>query len=481
MNEEEIRNYLMNTINSTHYLVQDKIYRDDKKFNERNDFDRIKKYIDNFIEKPNDDKFIVMPGLRGVGKTTLLYQFYDYLTTKHNLNHHQILYLNLNRLKDKGKINLLSCFDIFIKDINDEAYINKEALFIFVDEAHYAPNWGLVGKITYDETSNVFMIFSVSNALTLNINPHTGRRALKREINPINFGEYLYLKYYYEIPHDMKEAYVDLIFHGDIENLYKIEKHIQLNSFVKLKRDVRKEWDLFMKYGGLPFTLNKKHVEAKEYTLEVKDFIVEKDLPLINSHSTETINAAYPLLDIIALQKPGTLSEEKLSNNLDISKTAVRDLLKTLTKSLIIFNISAYGPVSKQERKPKEYYYWSTQIKAAIFENDGGSNLRSLQEIRGILLENYVAYSLYRLKVEYNYNFSIYYDSRKGGVDFLIKTVTGKIIPIEVGIGKKNKRQITSAIDYYKSDYGIVISDTTSKITKEDNIIFVPYITFTLF
>jgi len=117
----------------------------------------------------------------------------------------------------------------------------------------------------------------------------------------------------------------------------------------------------------------------------------------------------------------------------------------------------------------------------AIFENDGGSNLRSLQEIKGILLENYVAYWIYRLKVEYHHNFKMYFDPRKGGVDFLIKTIHGDIIPIEVGIGKKNKRQSISAMDYYKSDYGIVISDTTSKIIKEENIIFIPYITFTLF
>ncbi|MBQ6220676.1 MAG: ATP-binding protein [Methanosphaera sp.] len=481
MNEDEIRNYLLNTINSTHFLVQDKIHRDDKKFNKRNDFYRIKKYLDNFIEKINDDKFIVMPGLRGVGKTTLLYQFYDYLVTEHNIKYHQILYLNLNRLKDKGKIDLLSCFDIFIKDINDEAYINKKPLFIFVDEAHYTSNWGLVGKITYDETSNVFTIFSGSNALTLNDNPYTGRRALKREINPINFSEYLYLKYYCEIPQNMKEAFIELIFHGNITEFSKIERYMQLNNFMQLKREVKKEWEIFMKYGGLPYTLNKGYVEAKEYTLEVKDEIVERDLPLIKSHKKETLEAAHPLLDIIALQKPGTLSEEKLSKNLGISKTAVRELLQSLTKSLIIFNITSYGSASKQERSRKEYYYWSTQIKAAIFENDGGSNIRSLQEIKGVLLENYVAYSLYRLKVEYHYNFSIHFDPRKSGVDFLIKTINGNIIPIEVGIGKKNKRQITSAIDYYKSEYGIVISDTTSKITKEDNIIFVPYITFTLF
>ena len=159
MDEEEIRNYLMNTINSTPLLVQDKTQTNDKKFNKRYEFYRIQKYIDTFLDKKYDDRFIIMPGLRVVGKTTLLFQFYDYLIKEHDLKHHQILYLNLNRLKDKGKIDLLSCFDIFIKDINDEYHIKGEPLFIFVDEAHYAPNWGLVGKIIFDETSKCFYDF----------------------------------------------------------------------------------------------------------------------------------------------------------------------------------------------------------------------------------------------------------------------------------------------------------------------------------
>lgn len=169
----------------------------------------------------------------------------------------------------------------------------------------------------------------------------SGRRALKWEINPINFAEYLNLKYYCEIPSNMKEAFVDLIFHGNITKLSEIEKYMQLNNFIQLKRDVKKEWDLFIKKGGLPYTLNKNPIESKEYTLEIKDDIIKKDLPLIKSHTKETIDAAYPLLDFIALQKPGTLSEAKLSNNLDISKTAVRDLLNSLTKSMIIFKINS--------------------------------------------------------------------------------------------------------------------------------------------
>lgn len=45
-------------------------------------------------------------------------------------------------------------------------------------------------------------------------------------------------------------------------------------------------------------------------------------------------------------------------------------------------------------------------------------------------------------------------------------------------MGKKTKKQIASAIERYKADYGIIISNTTKNIEKKDNIIYLPPKTF---
>jgi hypothetical protein len=45
-------------------------------------------------------------------------------------------------------------------------------------------------------------------------------------------------------------------------------------------------------------------------------------------------------------------------------------------------------------------------------------------------------------------------------------------------MGKKKKRQISSAIERYNADYGIMISNTTNTIEKRDNIIYLPPKTF---
>ena len=51
-------------------------------------------------------------------------------------------------------------------------------------------------------------------------------------------------------------------------------------------------------------------------------------------------------------------------------------------------------------------------------------------------------------------------------------------IPIEVGIGKKNNRQVKKFMNKYDSPYAIIISNKTDKIEKNDDIIYVPPNTF---
>ena len=54
----------------------------------------------------------------------------------------------------------------------------------------------------------------------------------------------------------------------------------------------------------------------------------------------------------------------------------------------------------------------------------------------------------------------------------------GDIISIEVGIGAKDTKQVKKAISRYNADYGIIISNRSNRIQKEDNIISIPLATF---
>ena len=68
----------------------------------------------------------------------------------------------------------------------------------------------------------------------------------------------------------------------------------------------------------------------------------------------------------------------------------------------------------------------------------------------------------------------------KGGVDFIVQKHFQTPIPIEVGMGKKDDKQIKKAINKLNADYGIVISNKTSSIEKDEDIIYISPKTFSL-
>lgn len=480
MDYEEKKNYILNVLKITPMWASNNIGQNQIIYNHREDYYDLKKSIDRFLSEDSDSRFYILPGLRGVGKTTIIFQLYKYLTEERNIHQNQVLYLDLDRLKDNGEFNLLDFLDIFIKDINEESYLNNNPLFIFIDESQYAKNWDHVGKIIYDECKKVFIIFTGSDALNLLSSFDSARRSLKKEIYPLNFAEYINLKYRCGMPKGISDSLYKLIFTGEITDAKNIEKKIELYTYNNFRRDINKIWQDYVQYGGFPSSFNRNNASIIQLTLDMKNRMIEKDLDIVSSFNSQTRASAYKLLNMIALQKPGSLSLDKLAKNMKISKKTIDNLLSSLEATQVIFHIEPYGSVTKRNRHAWEYYFLSTQMKACIYQNSGQAS-QTTNEYMGILSENLVASFLFMMKNKRKQDFSIFFDPRKeGNVDFLINTVMGDIIPIEVGYVKKKKGQIKSAMKRYNSEYGIVVSNSRERITKEDDVIFVPLRTFSM-
>ena len=58
-----------------------------------------------------------MPGLRGVGKSTLMLQIYKYLTAK-GIDENRILYVPVDELMTLNESNLLEMINVFVEDIH---------------------------------------------------------------------------------------------------------------------------------------------------------------------------------------------------------------------------------------------------------------------------------------------------------------------------------------------------------------------------
>ena len=472
--------FIRNQINNMPSILNDELSDKNKKFNHRTDFQIIKEHIDEFLNGNNLNRYFVLPGLRGVGKTTLLYQTYDYLLKEKQVPANQVLYFSCETLNKLTQCDIFETINIFIDEIHQNTLmtLDKE-LFILIDESHFDNNWSLAGKIVYDQSKRVFMIFTGSSAINLEYNAEAARRMLKYQISPFSYSQHLNLKYGYDTKSICNEL-SKLLFDGDVDSAKTSEQRIN-SDLLNIIEYTSKDWDNYFKFGGFPSVINDKNYRISQKKLLYGiDSIIEKDLKTIETISQNSENHANRLIKFLAQKVPGEVSQNTLSNLIKASSSTVNNILELLEKTHLIFHYEPYAGPKARIKSSWQYYFATASIRHAINNNWGFSPMNQ-DEYEGILLENLIASGLFNLKNnEDHFDFDIFFDSSKGGVDFLIRRGFENPIPIEVGRGKKTKRQIINAINRYDAHHGIIISSTTLNIEKEDNIIYLPYKTFSL-
>ncbi|MBU0760367.1 MAG: AAA family ATPase [Nanoarchaeota archaeon] len=483
-NKEQLINYVFGKLAEAPQFVENQLKVKGSYLPHRRVYSRLKMHVDDFLLGEGmggkiSNRLIILPGLRGVGKTTLLFQLYKYLKEVKKIEQDRILYFSTDELKAYLGRGILEVIDVFIKEIHKTTFtsLDKE-IFIFIDESHFDPKWSEAAKIIFDKTKKIFLIFTGSSALNLELSVDAARRTKKEIVFPLNFGEYISLRHNVYPPKGMAEGIRELIFKGDdaaVENAQRKEAELNRN-LVKVGRPIDKEWEDFLCCIGFPIGLQMSQIEVHERLFSMIDRVIEKDVFSIQAFSTDTRNVISRILTFLALQKPGGTSDAKLSDRLKISPNTVRNILEVLEKTHLIFSVKPYGGAGKVVRKPWKYYFLSSSIIAAIRFKLGAYNPRD-REMLGVLAENMAASYFFRMKETVNLPVGMFYDSEPNGADFLLQDAEENIIPLEIGIGKKDKSQVRNSINRYKSKYGIVVSNV-QKITKQDNVIFIPLTTF---
>jgi len=477
MDIDILKTYLERRIQYTEKLaLKYTTYENNRPLPKRHIFSRIKNYIDNFLEKNEKiNRLIIIPGLRGTGKTTLLYQIYLYLIRKKNIPRERTLFISVDDLKSLN-YDLRSCIDIYESKILFEDLVNsKEPVFLLLDEVNHDSKWALALKVIYDEYPNIFVIATGSSALELEkeTNADLARRAKKEYLFPLNFIEYLKIskkidKYYKT--KILKEKILDLLKDDSLipkftreffnnNEIIEIYKKIKLYSF---------EIEDFLKFGGFPFTaLYKK--DSEDLLLETIKKIAYLDIPTINNVKSSSIEDTIKIINYLAGAEK--ISIESISNGLNISKENVQNILEYLRMSSLIFSVKPLGSEEKESRKRRKYYFITPTIRFMIKDYLGTFKESDI----GFLFEEYIASILYKIQITHSMsNMKVFYDPNKNSADFLIKTNNNKIIPVEVKYGKsqKGEKQVRNSIKRYNAKYGIIIGDY--ELDYKDNILYMP-------
>lgn len=133
-------------------------------FKPREIFNEIKETAHSYFTTGRAVRMIGLAGLRGTGKTTLMWQVADYIYKNHTKNIYFFHIGNLRRY-NVGIKELHEAFETYIAKSKLWSY--KEKIVLLFDEVHEDPNWARDLKILYDEFRIAFAIATGSSALLL--------------------------------------------------------------------------------------------------------------------------------------------------------------------------------------------------------------------------------------------------------------------------------------------------------------------------
>lgn len=269
------------------------------------------------------ERFSILTGQRGVGKTTIIIQHLldyvgsDYLSKK-------ILYIQA----DHFAVGQLSLYDIA------EAFFNMGGEFIAFDEIHKYDNWSQELKSIHDTFTTLKMIASGSSALEIHKGSHDlSRRALIYNVPEMSFREYLELEHGFVFPkttlEDIIKSHVNLVEQLRAELATKAQKPLPL-------------FESYKKHGYYPFYRELNDENKFKMALEQNvHTTLESDLTAIYPKLTHhSIKKVKQLLSFIAEAVPFKPNWASIKSFLEIGdERTLKNYFKYLEDAQLIATV----------------------------------------------------------------------------------------------------------------------------------------------
>ncbi len=475
--KQEALNYIENQINNAGYTLKN--HTEDSNgviLKPRNIFVKIKKYANDFIENKDNERWIIIPGLRGVGKTTILAQTYKDLSQK--IDKKYLLYISMDEVVETLGLSLLDLIEAYEHFLGEKLEKQKEKIFIFIDEVQSDEQWNNnIKTLLFNKTKNVFIITTGSSAVSLQVDADVSRRAVFEKLYPMSFCELELLKNNIYPEKGIKEKIKDALYYS--QNAEEVVKKLNnINSEIRnyLSKIKPEEVEKYINVENLPFSLNKDKNKIYEKIKLLIDKVINIDIRNLEKFDSKTLLATKRLLFILAdsLDAPST---NKISAIIEIHRSTLINILDVLEKAELLIKIQPNGSNINKSRKSSKFLFMSSTYRMALLSITGDKSTYLTRQ--GKVMEDVVGTYLYRDLISPAVA-SISYDPSSGGADFILDIENGKKIIIEVGMDKKDGKQILKTFEKIKAKYGIVISNSNDIISFKDNIVFLPFKIFLL-
>lgn len=441
----------------------------------------IEKHVSSFLENRTNKEWLIMPGLRGTGKTTMLTQLYN---SPELVNHHKF-YLSLDKVKSVGG-RMIDIIQVIEEALGQTIESSDQPVFILLDEVQYLDDWALVLKTVADRAKKLFLICTGSSAIMLQRNPDVARRTDIIKVHPLCFTEFIMIDQAHK--HNLDIRFPESGLANKLrEALFESSNATQAyNRLANITNDVNAYWlgldkkeviRRYFSYGTLPFTLtlpNESVIWARIY--QTLSEVLARDVTTLGKFTQQTISILPHLLFLLAHSERRSLNN--LSSTLHIDIKTIRSVLDELESTEIITAIKPKGASFGKIAKPYKYLFTSPAMRLALVNSGGAINAEndSRSALRGQLLEDVVGMYFKRMFIDGENKAVVEYDTSKGGADFIV-SLTGEkkdSIVIEVGVKKMTSRQAAQTLEEVDGRYGLIITDRSLNIDSVNNSIYVP-------
>jgi len=296
------------------------------------------------------DKMVAVFGARGVGKTTLLFQYLKEL--QHN--NKKALYISLD-------YPFLSGVDLL--DIVEE-FINDGGEYLLLDEVHRYNDFSSYLKSIYD-LYDIKVIFTGSSATSiLNAKSDLSRRVTLYNLNGFSFREYMELKFELNLQSYTVEKL--LAKHAEIATNITEEE----NSF-----DVLKEFKEYLKTGYYPFYFDKQ-TSYYQSLLNTINLTIDLDLTSLGLIEQKYTYKLKKLLEVVCESKPFEVNYTKIAASSEISRVKLYDYISYLNDGQMLLLVNENVSGIKKISKPAKIYLNNTNLLHAYCDKSEKGTIR---------------------------------------------------------------------------------------------------------
>ncbi len=318
-----------------------------------------KRYLYREINWKN--RLIVITGSRGVGKTTLMLQYYreNFSTPE------ECLYISADSIVVSG---------IGIYNIAREFYHNGGRT-LMIDEIHKYENWSGEIKNIYDSFPSLSLIVSGSSTLDIIKGQYDlSRRAVTYVLRGLSFREFINLSTGAELrPYRLNRILKE---HNSIALEVKEQVEARGRKILGLFRE-------YLKRGYYPYFTEGRN----EYHMKLGNAlekVIYEDIPSVFGIKPSYVVNLKKLIYLVATSAPFKPNIARISSGLGVSKEYIYNYMDYLEKAGIFMFLHSPVKGFKLVRKPEKVYLENTNLYYAI------ERIKRLSVDKGALRETFV-------------------------------------------------------------------------------------------